>query len=148
MKQKTALPEIRRLAHQPAVVDEPRAPNPFSEEGTVATREHSPQSGKRAPADLYLEAERQMEKGAFRDAARSLERLIDTRPDSGQADTARLELARIYTKHLHRVERAVFHLEAYLARHPSGRESKLVKKRLCGLSDKQGARTTVQCEGI
>lgn len=140
------LPEPRQRALQPAATDEPALLGPSSEPDIVVKQDRA-QAGEKAPQDLYLEAERQMEKGAFQEAARSLERLIDSRPDSGRADTARLELARIYTRHLHRADRAVFHLEAYLARHPSGGESKLVKKRLCGLSKKQGARTTVRCEG-
>jgi hypothetical protein len=90
-----------------------------------------------SPADLYTLAEAQMAKGDYRAAARLLERLVRSAPASGRADTARLDLAALYTDHLGQEKRAAVHLRAYLRRHPRGPEAELVKQRLAGLGLKE-----------
>ena len=96
-------------------------------------------------SDLYDTAEAHMERGAYGAAAKALERLIRKVPRSTRADTARLELARIYTTQLDRPERAVFHLQAYLERHRAGRKSKLVRKRLCRIAKEKGIGVETPC---
>ncbi len=116
--------------------------SPKCEEGTVpgCTQAHT-----KKLTDMYAVAEGHMQKGAFKAAAKTLERLIKEAPRSTRADTARLELARIYAKRLDQPDKASHHLEAYLKRHPSGQRSTLVRKQLCRLSENNEIDVQVRC---
>ncbi len=88
----------------------------------------------REVVDLYRQAEAHMASKDFAKAAKLLERIIALAPVSARADTARLDLARIYTRSLDRPERAEKHLKAYLARHPKAPNAPMIKRQLCELS--------------
>jgi hypothetical protein len=72
---------------------------------------------------LYAEAERAMEEGRPAETARLLEELVIRRPDTPEAQTARLELGMLYAGDLDEPARAVDHLSAFVARErePSAR---------------------------
>ncbi len=84
--------------------------------------------------DLFADAERQMSKGKYGEAAGLLEKLVARDGASERADTARLDLARLYIDKLHRPRRAVFHLNAYLKRRPNDASAPLLRKKMCDLS--------------
>ncbi len=83
--------------------------------------------------DLYGLAEKELSRGNRPKAARLLEELIAKAPNSAPADTARLDLARLYFGPLGRPEQARGHLNAYLKRHPTGDKSELVRQMLSKL---------------
>lgn len=86
------------------------------------------------PSDLYRQAETHMERGDYTSAAGLLERIVRAAPASSRADTARLDLATIYTRHLHNNRRAETHLKAYLRRHPNGPKAVLIEQQLDNLN--------------
>ncbi len=75
------------------------------------------------PGSLYADAERALAEGRPAEVARILEDLVDRAPDTPEAQTARLELGRLYAGALERPARAVAHLSAFVARErePSAR---------------------------
>lgn len=79
---------------------------------------------------LYELAESELASGNISSAVKLLEKLIAKSPNSATADTARLDLARLYSGSLGRPEQAEHHLRAYLKRHPAGHKSDLVREML------------------
>jgi hypothetical protein len=100
---------------------------------------------KSEAADLYGLAETEMRAGNYKQAAAILEQIIRKGPKSGQADTARLDLANLYTRRLSNPAKAAGHLTAYLKRHPKGPKSRLVKRRLCRIHDVHQVAVEIDC---
>ncbi len=94
--------------------------------------ENTPSSKKalliKSSVDLYAEAESKMTASDYSKAAQLLEKLVSAETNSAKADTARLDLARIYTEYLNQPQRAAFHLRTYLKRHPRSPQSALLEK--------------------
>jgi hypothetical protein len=112
--------------------------------GSVPMRAGSPEvvapGNSAADEDVYRIAEREMALGRSQAAADLLETFVAAAPGDPRADTARLDLARLYTGPLARPEEARRHLEAYLAAHPEAAEREVVRELLARLpqSDRSG----------
>ena len=95
---------------------------------------------------LYSQAEKEMQSGNYSEAATILERLVRKASRSTEADTARLDLAGLYTRRLANPQRAAKHLSDYLRRHPNGARAGLVKRRLCRISADFGIAVDISCD--
>jgi hypothetical protein len=89
--------------------------------------------GPSVAGDIYLEAERALAGGRPAAAARILEDLIERLPETPEAQSARLELGRLYAGPLGQPAHAVVHLSAFveIERDPSARGA--AKGLLCSL---------------
>jgi len=105
----------------------------------------APAALARAPAAApsYAEAEAALAARGPAAAAALLERLVAARPDSSDADTARLELGRLYAGPLARPADARRNLEAFLARSPGGAGAAAARALLCRVDPRNAACTIV-----
>ncbi|HET8539449.1 MAG TPA: hypothetical protein VFL83_06210 [Anaeromyxobacter sp.] len=85
------------------------------------------------PGSLYADAERALAEGRAAEAARILEDLVGRAPEAPEAQTARLELGRLYAGALGRPARAVAHVSAFVAREREPSARRAAKGLLCPL---------------
>jgi len=96
-------------------------------------------SEPREAAGAFSLAEAAQREGRFEDAVRILEGLVSERGASdAETGSARLELARLYSRRLNEPQQAIWHLRRFLATYPNDVATESARDELCRLLNARG----------